>query len=73
MGVVRRVVVLGLDRLEPRLVEPMLAAGDLPGLTRLRSAGAYGRVETTFPTQEGLTPDGERIIKDRLSGLGYLG
>lgn len=51
MRVVRRVVVLGLDGLEPRLAEPMLAAGELPGLARLRASGAYGRVETTFPAQ----------------------
>ena len=51
VGVVRGVVVLGLDGLEPSVAEPMLAAGRLPALARLRSAGAYGRVETTFPAQ----------------------
>lgn len=42
---------LGLDGLEPRLVEPMLQAGELPALSRLREAGAYGRVATTYPAQ----------------------
>lgn len=51
MGVVRRVVVLGLDGLEPSLAEGMLAAGELPALARLRAAGAYGRVGTTYPAQ----------------------
>ena len=51
MGVVRRVVVLGLDGLEPSLAEGMLARGELPALARLRAAGAYGRVETTYPAQ----------------------
>lgn len=51
MGAVRRVLVLGLDGLEPRVAEPMLEAGALPALARLRAAGAYARVATTFPAQ----------------------
>ena len=51
MGAVRRVLVLGLDGLEPRLVEPMLEAGQLPALARLRAGGGYSRVATTYPAQ----------------------
>jgi predicted AlkP superfamily phosphohydrolase/phosphomutase len=51
MAPVRRVVVIGLDGLEPTLVEPMLAAGELPHLARLREAGGYSRVQTTCPAQ----------------------
>ena len=51
MGAARRVLVLGLDGLEPRLVEPMLAAGRLPALARLRAGGGYARVATTYPAQ----------------------
>ncbi|PYP40563.1 MAG: phosphodiesterase, partial [Gemmatimonadetes bacterium] len=51
MGAVRRVLVLGLDGLEPRLVEPMLEAEELPALARLRAAGGYSRVATTYPAQ----------------------
>lgn len=51
MAAVRRVLVLGLDGLEPRVAEPMLEAGTLPALARLRAMGAYARVATTYPAQ----------------------
>jgi predicted AlkP superfamily phosphohydrolase/phosphomutase len=47
----KRAIVIGLDGLEPSIVEPMLAAGSLPNLARLRGAGSYGRVSTTTPAQ----------------------
>src|SRR5947209_19489253 len=46
-----RVIVIGLDGLEPKIVEPMLAAGLLPNLQRLRSRGGFTRVATTCPAQ----------------------
>jgi predicted AlkP superfamily phosphohydrolase/phosphomutase len=49
----RKVIVLGLDGLEPKLVEPMLAAGELPNLARVREHGGYSRLRTTYPA---LTP-----------------
>ncbi|HEX8203674.1 MAG TPA: alkaline phosphatase family protein, partial [Isosphaeraceae bacterium] len=42
---------IGLDGLEPKVVEPMLAAGALPNLARLRAQGGYARVATTCPAQ----------------------
>jgi predicted AlkP superfamily phosphohydrolase/phosphomutase len=45
------VIVIGLDGLEPRIVEPMLAAGELPHLARLRAQGGLARVATTAPAQ----------------------
>ena len=51
MGTARRVLVLGLDGLEPRVVGPMLEAGSLPALARLRAMGGYSLVATTFPAQ----------------------
>src|SRR5262245_39991201 len=47
----KRVIVIGLDGLEPSIVEPLLAAGELPNLRRLRSQGGYARVATTSPAQ----------------------
>lgn len=47
----RKVVVVGLDGLEPKIVDSMLEAGELPNLARLRVAGGYGRVGTTWPAQ----------------------
>ncbi|MGH7696006.1 MAG: alkaline phosphatase family protein [Gemmatimonadaceae bacterium] len=47
----RKVVVIGLDGLEPKIVDSMLGAGELPHLARLRIAGGYSRVATTWPAQ----------------------
>ncbi|MEO8448700.1 MAG: alkaline phosphatase family protein [Gemmatimonadota bacterium] len=46
-----KVVVIGLDGLEPKIVDSMLQAGELPNLARLRDRGGYSRVATTTPAQ----------------------
>lgn len=46
-----RVIVIGLDGLEPSLVEPLLKAGKLPNLAALAERGGSGRVRTTTPAQ----------------------
>jgi predicted AlkP superfamily phosphohydrolase/phosphomutase len=48
---VRKVIVIGLDGLEPKIVEPMVDRGELPNLAKLRAAGGYSTVRTTFPAQ----------------------
>jgi predicted AlkP superfamily phosphohydrolase/phosphomutase len=48
---VRKVIVLGLDGLEPSIVDALLAAGEVPNLARLCQAGGYSRVATTCPAQ----------------------
>ena len=47
----RKVIVIGLDGLEPRIVEAMLKADQLPNLARLREQGGYARIRTTCPAQ----------------------
>ena len=47
----RKVVVVGLDGLEPTIIDQMLEAGELPTLARLRVSGGYSRVATTWPAQ----------------------
>jgi predicted AlkP superfamily phosphohydrolase/phosphomutase len=47
----RKVIVIGLDGLEPTIVDRLLAAGALPNLARLRERGGYSRVATTTPAQ----------------------
>ncbi len=49
--VIKRVIVVGLDGLEPSIAEPMLAAGELPNLARLKAEGGSSRVATTSPAQ----------------------
>ncbi len=46
---VDRVVVLGLDGLEPTLAEKFMAEGKLPNLARLKKDGTYARLATTTP------------------------
>ncbi|MFQ5591453.1 MAG: alkaline phosphatase family protein, partial [Phycisphaerae bacterium] len=46
---VKRFVVLGLDGMEPTLVEKYMAKGALPNLRRLMEQGSYHRLGTTAP------------------------
>ncbi len=46
---VKRFVILGLDGLEPSLVEKYMAAGQLPNLARLAEKGCYRKLGTTAP------------------------
>ncbi len=47
----KKVIVIGLDGLEPSIVESMLERGELPNLARIRAAGGYTRLRTTYPAQ----------------------
>jgi predicted AlkP superfamily phosphohydrolase/phosphomutase len=47
----RKVIVIGLDGLEPGIVEAMLERGELPNLARIRAMGSYSRLQTTYPAQ----------------------
>jgi predicted AlkP superfamily phosphohydrolase/phosphomutase len=47
----RKVIVIGLDGLEPSIVEAMLGRGELPHLARIRAMGSYSRLRTTYPAQ----------------------
>jgi predicted AlkP superfamily phosphohydrolase/phosphomutase len=47
----KKVIVIGLDGLEPTIVESMLGRGELPNLARIRGAGSYSRLRTTYPAQ----------------------
>ncbi|MGA2742368.1 MAG: alkaline phosphatase family protein [Bryobacteraceae bacterium] len=46
---VQRIVFLGLDGLDPRMTERLIAEGKLPNLARLAAEGSYTRLRTTFP------------------------
>ena len=48
-ALVKRVVVVGLDGLEPTLTEQFLEEGILPNLAKLREDGTYMRLGTTWP------------------------
>ena len=47
----KKAIVIGLDGLEPTIVESMLERGELSNLARIRKAGFYSRLRTTYPAQ----------------------
>jgi predicted AlkP superfamily phosphohydrolase/phosphomutase len=50
-GAIKKVIVIGLDGLEPTIVSRLLEAGELPNLARLKEQGGFARVATTRPAQ----------------------
>lgn len=46
---VKRVVILGLDGMEPTLAEQYMAEGRMPNLARLAAQGTFSRLATTAP------------------------
>lgn len=65
-----RVIVLGLDGLDPGAVDLLMAEGKMPNFARLRTDGAYGRLISSKPLLSpiiwttiatGKTPDQHRI------------
>ncbi|MEO1087084.1 MAG: alkaline phosphatase family protein, partial [Acidobacteriota bacterium] len=44
-----RVMILGLDGMDPQTIDLLMAEGKLPNFARLRSEGAYGRVDCPKP------------------------
>ena len=47
---IKKFVILGLDGLDPDLVEKYLDQGKLPHMTRLRDQGAFKRLQTSIPS-----------------------
>lgn len=67
----RRVVIVGLDGLEPKLVDRYLKEGLLPNFASLIEEGAYSRLKTTLPAlspvawstfQTGVNPGAHNIF-----------
>jgi hypothetical protein len=46
---IQKLIFLGLDGLDPGLVERYMNAGKLPNFARLRARGDFRRLRTTFP------------------------
>lgn len=47
---VKRIIVLGLDGLDPNLTEKWIAEGHLPNLKGLKERGSFDRLRTTYPS-----------------------
>ncbi len=48
---VDRVIVLGMDGLDPNILERLMDTGDLPAFSSIRGAGTYRRLTTSNPSQ----------------------
>jgi len=48
---VDRVIVFGIDGLDPNILEKMMDAGALPGFSKIREAGTFRRLATSNPPQ----------------------
>jgi predicted AlkP superfamily phosphohydrolase/phosphomutase len=47
----KKVIVIGIDGMDPRLSERMMAAGQLPNLSKLRAIGGFSDLGTSIPPQ----------------------
>jgi len=50
-AVLRRLLIIGLDGLNWQLLEPLIEAGIMPNLARMRREGAWGPLTSVIPTQ----------------------
>lgn len=66
-----KVMILGIDAMDPNITEKLMAEGKLPNFFRLRNLGSYSRLETTVPSESvvawssfstGLNPGGHGIF-----------
>ncbi len=46
---INKLIILGLDGLEPKLVERYMSEGRLPNFSKLKKEGSYARLKTTTP------------------------
>ncbi len=49
-AIAKRVVVIGLDGMDPRLAEKFMGKGKMPNFQRLKDEGAYVPLATTYPS-----------------------
>jgi len=47
----KKVLVIGIDAMDPKVVEKMVADGKLPNFKKLKESGDYSRLETTIPPE----------------------
>ena len=47
----KRLIIVGLDGLSPKIIEPMMAEGKLPNFQRLKDLGGYSHLGTTNPAE----------------------
>ncbi len=80
-----KVIVLGVDGFEPKIVEELMKEGKLPNFSRLKEIGAYSHMATTMPAESpvawssfitGTNPGGHGIfdflLRDPKTYMPYL-
>jgi len=81
----KKVVVLGIDAMDPKITEQLIQEGRLPNLSHLKTIGAYSHLQTTIPAESvvawtsfstGLNPGNHSIfdfiMRDPQNYLPYL-
>lgn len=48
-SLINKLVIIGLDGMEPTLVEKFISEGKLPNFSKIKKTGAYTRLQTTTP------------------------
>ncbi len=51
IGHKNKVLILGIDALDPEVTERLMREGKLPHLTRIKETGSYSRLTTTVPSE----------------------
>lgn len=46
-----RILLLGMDGMEPKIIDRMMASGELPNFAKLRDEGYYSRIATSTPPE----------------------
>ncbi|MGE4357816.1 MAG: alkaline phosphatase family protein [Candidatus Omnitrophota bacterium] len=67
----KRIIILGIDAMDPHITEKLIAEGKLPNFSKLKSLGSYSKLKTTVPAESvvcwtsfstGLNPGGHGIF-----------
>jgi len=83
--IIKKVIVLGIDAMDPNITEKLIREGRLPNLSRLKTIGTYSHLSTIVPAEScvvwtsfatGLNPGGhgifDFIMRDPRNYLLYL-
>src|SRR3972149_5903136 len=50
-GVNKKVIIIGVDAMDPNITERLMNEGKLPNLSGLKNNGSYSRFQTTYPAE----------------------
>lgn len=47
----KKILLIGIDALDPKIIDKLMEEGKLPNFKRLKEMGSYSRLETTIPPE----------------------